>query len=381
MKNRLWLALLASVLALAVSVQAQSSGSKSGDKKSSEKKAKSPEEIALEPYTKARLDATKKPDEANIQKMIAAGLAYLEAHGGSEAAPNVVRDLAAFGHSVMGKKDQKPARSAYASRLEYELVGAKYKPDISQAAKTAFAALEAGVADAQVRNEFNPTNLGAVREKVDLLASQPGCGPFLVNAEYAFYDVLVQGKGAAIAEKHLRRIADSSEPAVAEMAQRELAILELRKQPLEFKFTALDGKAVDFAQLRGKAVAVLFFSTGGNNSKREVEALRALDDDLKKQPFEIIGVSFDKGSDKEKLEKMLQDMKVTWPVYFEGNGNDNPLAKKLGIAKAPAAALFDQKGMLTITGVGSNAIAMAAKKLLGVRDIPKDWGSTPTKKK
>ena len=103
--------------------------------------------------------------------------------------------------------------------------------------------------------------------------------------------------------------------------------------------------------------------------------------DYRKKGFEVVTVSYDKESDKEHLEKTVKDMKLTWPVCYEGKGSDNPLGKKLSIGRVPATAIFDAKGLLVANNVRGGRVGTEVRKLLKIEEPPADWGSTPKKKK
>jgi peroxiredoxin len=373
MKTRLWLALGVSFFTLIAGAQAQSG--------KSDKKQKSPAEAAIEPYYKARAEAAKNPGDATFQKLIDAGLTWLGQYPEDPRAPDVIRDLGSFGVNVLTKKDQKPLHAAYTSRLNYEVVAQKYKPDVTPAMKTTFAALECAVADAQARDEFNGANMIASREKIDALAAMPNSSRYLVVAELAFVDLLNKGKSPAAGEKQLRKLAESSDKTLAEVAQQELGLAEMRRQPVEMKLAGLDGKEVDLAQYRGKVLAVAFWSATNDSSRKELESLRELHSDLRKKGFEVVTVSYDTADDKPQLEKAVKDLKLSWPVAFEGNGAENALGKKLTVRRVPAVAVFDQKGLLVATALRGGRVGTEVRKLLGVEEPPADWGTVPPLKK
>ena len=88
----------------------------------------------------------------------------------------------------------------------------------------------------------------------------------------------------------------------AAMAREELNIVEVKKEPYALKFTGLDGKEVDFAQLRGKVVALYFWSTTNKASTDRIEPLKQLLSTYKKRGFEIVSVCYDKAEDRAKVE-------------------------------------------------------------------------------
>ncbi len=363
MNARLLLASIASCLALGLSVPAQTPIAKPADKKPT-----SPAELAANQFYKLGAAAKTKPDDAAFQKMIAAGMSWLAQYAEDPRAPQFVTDFGEFGMSL--KSDQKALRVNYAGRMHYEIVTQKYKPGITPETKTALTALDAAVADAEARNEFTRANLQTVREKIDTLASQPKASAYLVIAEHSFFDLLTRGLSPAAGEKHLRSLLDHSDPAVAAMAQEELNLVEVRKAPFAFKFTALDGAVVDCAQHRGKVLAVFFWTSNSDSARKDLETLRNIYSEYHRDGFEIVTVSYDGETDKDRLAAAVQELKLTWPVAYDGKAADNPIGKKLNVNRVPAVALFDQKGILVATGLRANRVGAEVKRLLGLVDPP-----------
>lgn len=358
MKARSWLALIATGLALGLAVRAESP--KPADKKQS----KTPAALGIDQFNALGAAAKAKPSDAAFQTLIDAGISWLKQFADDSHAPQFVQDFGGF--SMTLKPDQKAQRASYTGRVHYEIVNQKYKPDLSPEAKTALTALDAAVADAEARNEFNRANLQAVREKIDALTPLPNSSAYVVMLERAYFDLLTRGVSPAAGQKHLRSLLDHADPAVVAMAQDELNLAEVRKEPFAYKFTALDGAVVDCAQYRGKVLAVLFWSSKGDTSRKEIEALRNVYSEYRRDGFEIVTVSFDSGSDKDTVAAAARDMKLAWPVAYEGSADENAIGKKLNVRKAPAIALFDQKGILVATGLRANRVGPAVKQLLGI---------------
>lgn len=365
--------MVASCLALGLAVRAESA--KPADKKPS----KTPAALELEQFAALAAAAKAKPSDAAFQKTIDAGMAWLNRYADDSHAPQFVQDFGGF--SMTLKPDQKAQRASYTGRIHYEIVNQKYKPDITPETKTALAALDAAVSDAEARNEFNRANLQAVREKIDALAAQPKASAFLVNAEHTYFDLLTRGISPAAGEKHLRSLLDHSDTAVVSMAQDELNLVAVRKEPFAYKFTALDGAVIDCAQHRGKVLAVLFWSSKGENSRKEIEALRDVYSEYHRDGFEVVTVAFDSAADKDGLTAAVKDLKLAWPVAFDGNAEENAIGKKLNVRKAPAIALFDQKGILVATGLRANRVGPAVKQLLGIQDAPPEPRSSGSKRR
>jgi hypothetical protein len=154
------------------------------------------------------------------------------------------------------------------------------------------------------------------------------------------------GVPPARVEAHLQKLLAHKEKPIAAMAREELNIVEVKKEPYALKFTGIDGKEVDFAQLRGKVVALYFWSTANKASTDRIEPLKQVLSTYKKRGLEIVSVSYDKAEDRAKVEKLIKDTRMPWPVHFDGNGPKNSFSPKLNATGVPRLYLFDQKGIL-----------------------------------
>jgi peroxiredoxin len=138
---------------------------------------------------------------------------------------------------------------------------------------------------------------------------------------------------------------ESAAAARAEIVNR---LIQLKTTPLELKFTTLDGKDFDLAQLKGKVVLIDFWATRNAPSVAGLTEKLELYKKFHDQGFEIIGVSFDQ--DKKILEDFVKAKEIPWPQYFDGKVWEGKFAT-YGIQSVPGTWLIGRDGHL----VDSNA--------------------------
>jgi peroxiredoxin len=310
---------------------------------------KAPADIAADDFYKVRNQQGAKLDQAHFSKVIGAGLEYLTKYPTHGRANEVIRDFGNY-PGVFREKNQAAQRTAVISQIRYELLNARYKEGLSDDAKAALAALDASTADYEVRDALsggtaNKAMIDTLREKIDALAELPGSGRYLPDRERSAFAIVAFTTPQKI-EEHLQKLANHKDKGVVALAREELTIVQAKKEPLALQFTAVDGKSVDTAQLRGKVIALYFWSTTNRDAAKNIQALQQIYSDYRKKGLEVVSVSYDKPEDKEKLDKFIKENGIKWPVYFDGKMAKNDFAPKLNATSSPRLMIFDQGGIL-----------------------------------
>ena len=139
-------------------------------------------------------------------------------------------------------------------------------------------------------------------------------------------------------------------------------LLEIRTKPLDLKFTAFDGKEVDFAKLRGKVVLVDFWASWCEPCMARMPEFIAIQKKYKDKNFQLIGVSLDEG--KASLEDTLKTQGIDWPQSYDGKQIRGDLPMHFGIQKLPAVWIVDKKGFAhEVTDPGADLDAEVGKAL------------------
>ncbi|MDB6005718.1 MAG: hypothetical protein JWR15_2705 [Prosthecobacter sp.] len=162
----------------------------------------------------------------------------------------------------------------------------------------------------------------------------------------------------ARAEKHLK---DFPEEKLNKIVEVKLQEINLRTQPLDLKFTALDGRAVDVSKLQGKVVLIDFWATWSAPCMGEVPNVVNAYKAYHAKGFEIIGISLD--TNKSALQSVMAANGMVWPEHYDGKGWQNAFAVKFGINAIPAMWLIDQQGRVITKNARTDLAGQVAKLL------------------
>ncbi|MEI7864977.1 MAG: TlpA disulfide reductase family protein [Chthoniobacterales bacterium] len=191
------------------------------------------------------------------------------------------------------------------------------------------------------RGEEAARALGAAVEKFLETHPDDARAPMLHLTQAQALEAFDQERARAIYEE----TAKNENKEISEAAKNGLALMEMRAKPFELSFTAVDGRKVDLADLRGKVVLVDFWATWCPPCMEEAPSLVETYEKFKDRGLEIVGISLD--SDKDALKKFAAENKMTWPQFFDGKGWDNEIAKRFNIKSVPTVWLLDRDGKLT----------------------------------
>jgi len=136
----------------------------------------------------------------------------------------------------------------------------------------------------------------------------------------------------------------TSEPELIARIADDLRRLDRLGKPLDITISTMDGRRMALESLRGRVVALVFWSADSPHSVLWMQGFR---NQLRKLPTSdvvFIGVSLDEN--REALDAMMQRLDITWPTHFDGNGWEGELVRSLGINAIPTLWLVDKRGIL-----------------------------------
>jgi thiol-disulfide isomerase/thioredoxin len=198
----------------------------------------------------------------------------------------------------------------------------------------------------------------------------------LLSALDAFERAHTPAESAAVFQRYVT----SSNVKLAETAQAKVKTLGLATAPMDVRFTAVDGREVDLAKLRGKVVLVDFWATWCGPCKEEIPNVKKIYAAYHDKGFEIVGVALEHGKltsadtpeqTATKLaaaQKILTDFTdkngMPWPQYFDGKGWDTEISKRFAVTSIPAMFLLNRDGKLVTTNASGEKLEAEVKRLL-----------------
>jgi thiol-disulfide isomerase/thioredoxin len=129
-----------------------------------------------------------------------------------------------------------------------------------------------------------------------------------------------------------------------ESAASQLTKLDSVGKPVDLQFTAVDGRVVDLAKMKGKVVLLDFWATWCAPCVGELPHVKEAYDKYHPKGMEIVGISLDR--EKESLTEFVSGHHLEWPQYFDGQEWQTKLAAQFHIESIPAMWLIDKKGNL-----------------------------------
>ncbi|MCA9145552.1 MAG: redoxin family protein [Planctomycetaceae bacterium] len=138
--------------------------------------------------------------------------------------------------------------------------------------------------------------------------------------------------------------------------------LESVGRSIELQGKTHDGRSLDLAAYRGKAVLIHYWATWCEPCKEDLKEIKALQARYAAKGFAAIGINLD--SDAKLLTDYLRENSLSWPQLYESGGLDSRLANELGIMTVPTMLLIDKSGQVVRRNVHSAELDAELQRLL-----------------
>ncbi|MGD1032280.1 MAG: TlpA disulfide reductase family protein [Opitutaceae bacterium] len=260
------------------------------------------------------------------------------------------------------------AAAAWKAKIEALRTALAKASDVPEDVREQYAGQEAikPFGDAlQAQSKGQPVDLAALRATLasDLAAAPDSKWAGTLVYEYAkIFEKVHPDK----IEDEWQSLADSPSASVREQALAEVRYYGLIKKPIDIKFTAVDGREVDLAKLRGKVVLVDFWATWCQPCVNELPNVVKAYETYHDKGFEVVGISLDQEGDRQKLIDFTKSHGMPWPQYFDGKWWNNEISTRYAIQAIPAMFLLDQNGIVVSTNARGEKLEAEIKRLLSI---------------
>jgi thiol-disulfide isomerase/thioredoxin len=182
--------------------------------------------------------------------------------------------------------------------------------------------------------------------------------------------------------------------AFEEQVERRRRVEGWRSEPLQLRFTALDGREVDMSRLRGKVVLLEFWATWCGPCVADIPKLKEIYAKYHDRGFEIVGITLEDArvideaarklprnagkaldtiesaaakieASRQKLAAYVAERELPWPQFFDGRGFEGDISRRFQVGAIPKALLFDQSGRMVDMDARGDRLENKLQALLG----------------
>lgn len=156
-------------------------------------------------------------------------------------------------------------------------------------------------------------------------------------------------------------IAANPDPELVEAARRHLtAYLRLPREIPAFAARDLEGRPLGPETLRGKVAIVYFFDSRLAPAVGEAIELRR----LREAHPGLVVAGFSMDADRRDVLRLRDELKIDWPLSFDGRAYQGEAAQAFGVARVPSRFVFDKGGRARFYNVQGPDLRRGVEKLL-----------------
>lgn len=208
-------------------------------------------------------------------------------------------------------------------------------------------------------------NWASLENEIDAFARQFPEQREAVWLEESYLTLLATKRPEAVSPR-LQHSFQSVSKEVRQLVEGRMRIETARREPLNLKFTALDGREVDLATLRSKVVLIDFWATWCGPCLEELPNVKSVYEKYHDRGFEVIGVALDSEADRRKLSQLIDRENLPWPQFFDGKKWKSSLAQQFSVSSIPTTLLLGLDGRLVSTAARGPALEAEVKRLLSL---------------
>jgi len=134
--------------------------------------------------------------------------------------------------------------------------------------------------------------------------------------------------------------------------------------PVAFTTKDMDGKDVSVADYKGKVLLIDFWATWCGPCMAELPNVLEAYEAYHAQGFEILGISLDRDTDKDKLIATIKNEKMAWRHVYDGKFWSAEIAELHDVQSIPFTILIGKDGKVIATNLRGDKLGPAIKAAL-----------------